>query len=235
MKRSVLLLRTTVLCIAPSLGAASAHAEWDDSCAREFLFTVTRSYACQRIMNTHAIMTRTPIAIVIRLKVSPFIVSFSSRSTDRICGFINFEPRKVTTTEDKDHAMVAIRLQAAVDDAFNRADLSANQEAFALADAIMDAEALKGPSLSLQPLETVMAKFDSEMRDAIRSHSVNQPIQHSAERCTIKTGGIIVSPPIVSGPDISALRQYKDAHTDYEKFVEWLIRHAKPGEMTNSP
>lgn len=231
MLRAELISRASVLCLATVLGVTSVRAEWNVSCARELVFAVTHSYACQAYMNFHAIRTKTPSAMVTKISNGQFLVSFTSRSGEGICGSFNFEPRKVTSTADQAQAMAAIRLQGAINEAFYRADSDVQREAIALAEAVMDLEAAKTAAPTLQPLESVMATFEGAMRDAIASHSVDLPIETSAERCTIKIAGITVSPPLVSPPDIRALARYKDAHTDYQKFRSWLMRHTKPGEM----
>lgn len=233
--RTTRLSRAAVLCLATVFGATSARAEWDVSCARELLFAVTRSYACQRIMNKHAMRANKSTDMVTRLQSGHYQTSLTSRSDDGICGSFSFEPKKVTSTADQAQAMAAIRLQGAINEAFYRADSDVQREAIALAEAVMDLEAAKTAAPTLQPLETVMATFEGAMRDAIASHSVDLPIETSTERCTIKIAGISVSPPLVSPPDLSALARYKDAHADYEKFRKWLVKNAKPGEMATPP
>lgn len=231
LKRPVIRFRTALCCcVAILLGAASTRAEWDEHCTPELMFAVARSYACQRYMNYHAVRTATPSAMVKKIQVAPFTIAFTSRSADRICGSVNFEPRKVTTTEAGPRAAAAIRLQAAINDAFNQTDAAVERSAIALADAVMDQEAAKTAVPTLRLLESVMTKFEGAMRDAITSHSAEMAIQTAAQRCTIKIADIIVSPPIVSPPDTSALRHYKDAYADYQKFIDWIANHAKLGE-----
>lgn len=228
MKRYIFPVHAPVLCLLMLLGTAAAHAEWDVSCSRELLSALTRSYACQRIMNIHAVKTEAPNAMVAKHRSSPLVVSFSSRTADRICGSIDFGSAKVIATTSEAHATAALRLQGAINDAFNRADAAVEQEAIALADVIVSSRASIGSSPSPHTLEGIVTQLDAAIGEAIASHGLDQTVRSSTERCTVSINGITLRPPKVSGPDVSALRQYKAAHPDYEKFLDWLARSVGP-------
>ena len=228
MKRYIAPVRTAVLCLAMLLGTAAARAEWDVSCSRELLLSLARSYACQRIVNIHAVRTEAPNTMVAKQRSSPFVVSFSSRTADRICGSIDFGAGNVIAPTGEAHATAALGFQAAINDAFNRADAAVEQEAIALADVVVSSRASIGSPPSPRTLEGIKAQLDAAMREAIASHGNDQTVRSSTERCTISMSGITLRPPKVSGPDVSALRQYKAAHSDYEKFLDWLARSVGP-------